>query len=130
MCVETVIFARSIQSKESTMPLLKPLLFICALGLSGAVLAADASVTISSPADGAKVSASAPTKVTYEAVPGPKGDHVHLYVDGGEASVLRQLKGTTTVDTLTAGPHTLCIKIVDKGHTPIGVEKCIKVTAG
>jgi hypothetical protein len=116
--------------KESTMTLLKPLVFICSLGLSGAVLAADASVTISSPADGAKVSASAPTKVTYEAVPGPKGDHVHLYVDGGEASVLRQLKGTTTVDTLKAGPHTLCIKIVDKGHTPIGVEKCVKVTAG
>jgi len=112
------------------MTLLKPLVFICSLGLSGAVLAADASVTISSPADGAKVSASAPTKVTYEAVPGPKGDHVHLYVDSGEASVLRQLKGTTTVDTLKAGPHTLCIKIVDKGHTPIGVEKCVKVTAG
>ena len=104
------------------MTLLKPLLLISLLGLSGGVLAADASVTISSPADGAKVS--------YEVVPGPKGDHVHLYVDGGEASILRQLKGTTSVDTLTAGPHTLCIKIVDKAHTPIGVEKCIKVTAG
>jgi hypothetical protein len=112
------------------MTLLKPLLLISLLGLSGGVLAADASVTISSPADGAKVSASAPTSVTYEVVPGPKGDHVHLYVDGGEASILRQLKGTTSVDTLTAGPHTLCIKIVDKSHTPIGVEKCIKVTAG
>jgi len=112
------------------MTLLKPLLLISLLGLSGGILAADASVTISSPADGAKVSASAPTSVTYEVVPGPKGDHVHLYVDGAEASILRQLKGTTSVDTLTAGPHTLCIKIVDKAHTPIGVEKCIKVTAG
>jgi len=116
--------------KELTMTLLKPLLLICSLGLSGAVLADDASVTISSPADGAKVSASAPTQVTYSVVPGPKGDHVHLYVDGGEASVLRQLKGSHTVDTLTAGPHTICIKVVDKSHTPIGVEKCIKVTAG
>jgi cellobiose-specific phosphotransferase system component IIB len=112
------------------MTMLNPLLLICALGLSGAVLAEDASVMISSPADGAKVSASAPTKVTYEVKPGPKGDHVHLYVDNGEAAILRQLKGTTTVDTLTAGPHTLCIKVVDKSHTPIGVEKCIKVTAG
>ena len=74
------------------MTLLKPLLLISLLGLSGGVLAADASVTISSPADGAKVSASAPTKVTYEVVPGPKGDHVHLYVDSGAAAILRQLK--------------------------------------
>lgn len=112
------------------MTIFKPLLFISLFGLSGAVFAAEASVMISSPADGGKVSASAPTKVTYEVVPGPKGDHVHLYVDGGEASILRQMKGTTTVDALTAGSHTICIKIVDKGHTPIGVEKCIKVTAG
>ena len=113
------------------MTVFKPLLLICSLGLSGAVLAEDASVTISSPADGAKVSASAPTTVSYEVVPGPKGDHVHLYVDNGEAKVLRQLKGTTTtVDALKAGPHSICIKVVDKSHTPIGVEKCIKVTAG
>jgi cellobiose-specific phosphotransferase system component IIB len=130
MLVETAILTPLNPEKELTMTVFKPLLLICSLGLSGAVLAQDASVTISSPADGAKVSASAPTKVTYDVVPGPKGDHVHLYVDGGEATVLRQLKGTTTVDTLKAGPHTLCIKVVDKAHTPIGVEKCIKVTAG
>ena len=112
------------------MTFLKPLLFICTLGISSAVLAEDASVTISSPMDGAKVSAGAPTKVTYAVVTGPKGDHVHLYVDGAEVAILRELKSTTTVDKLTAGPHTLCIKIVDKGHTPIGVEKCVKVTAG
>ena len=85
------------------MTVFKPLLLICSLALSGAALAEDASVMISSPADGAKVSASAPTTVTYEVVPGPKGDHVHLYVDNGEAKVLRQLKGTTTVDALKAG---------------------------
>jgi hypothetical protein len=112
------------------MTMLKPLLFICSLGLSGAVLAEDASVTISAPADGATVSASAPTKVTYSVVPGPKGDHVHLYVDDAEAAILRQLKGSTTVDALKPGPHTLCIKVVDKNHTPIGVDKCVKVTAG
>jgi hypothetical protein len=112
------------------MTVFKPLLLICSLALSGAALAQDASVMISSPADGAKVSTTAPTTVTYEVVPGPKGDHVHLYVDNGEAKVLRQLKGTTTVDALKAGPHTICIKVVDKSHTPIGVEKCIKVTAG
>jgi len=111
------------------MKLLNALFLIGSIGLAGAALAQDASVTISSPANGAKVGTSG-VKVDYSVVPGPKGDHVHLYVDGGEATVLRQLKGSYTVDKLTAGDHDLCIKIVDKGHTPIGVEKCIKVTAG
>jgi len=111
------------------MNLLKSLLTICTLGISGVVMAADASVTISSPADGAKVGTSG-IAVAYEVVPGPKGDHVHLYVDDQEAKVLRQLKGTYTIDSLKAGMHTLCIKVVDKSHTPIGVEKCVKVTAG
>jgi hypothetical protein len=111
------------------MNLLKSLLLAGALGISGAALAADASVTISSPANGAKVGTSG-VNVAYEVVPGPKGDHVHFYVDDQEVKVLRQLKGTYTVESLTAGSHTLCIKIVDKGHTPIGVQQCIKVTAG
>jgi len=111
------------------MKLLHSLFIVCAIGLAGAALADDASVTISSPAAGAKVGTSG-VKVDYSVITGPKGDHVHFYVDGSEAAVLRQLKGTYTVDKLTAGDHTLCIKIVDKGHTPIGVEKCVKVTAG
>ena len=111
------------------MNLFKSILLIGALGISGAVLAEDASVTISSPANGAKVGTSG-INVAYDVVTGPKGDHVHFYVDDKEVKVLRQLKGTYTVDSLKAGEHTLCIKIVDKGHTPIGVQKCIKVTAG
>ena len=111
------------------MKLLKPLLVICSIGLAGSALAQDASVTISSPMNGAKVGMSG-IKVDYSVVTGPKGDHVHFYVDGNEAAVLHQLKGSYTVDMLKAGDHDLCIKIVDKGHTPIGVEKCIKVTAG
>lgn len=111
------------------MKLLRTLFVFCSIGLAGAALADDASVTISAPAPGAKVGTSG-VKVDYSVVTGPKGDHVHFYVDGSEAVVLRQLKGTYTIDKLTAGEHTLCIKIVDKGHTPIGVEKCLKVTAG
>ncbi len=111
------------------MKLQKYLLLTCALGITGIALAQDASVTISSPADGAKVGMSG-VKVAYSVVTGPKGDHVHFYVDDQEVKVLRELKGTYTVDSLKAGAHTLCIKIVDKSHTPIGVEKCIKVTAG
>lgn len=92
------------------------------------VLAADASVDISSPADGAKLSRTAQTKISYEVTPGPKGDHTHLYVDDNEVGVLRQLKGSHTLESLEPGKHEICIKVVNKGHTPIGVQQCIKVS--
>ena len=92
------------------------------------VLADDASVKISSPADGAKLSRTAQTKINYEVMPGSKGDHVHLYMDDKEVGVLRQLKGSHTLESLAPGKHEICIKIVSKGHTPIGVQQCIKVS--
>ncbi|GAA4404914.1 hypothetical protein [Quisquiliibacterium transsilvanicum] len=93
-----------------------------------AAFSADPSVTIESPADGAKLDAMAQTKIVYAVEPGPQGDHTHLYVDGKEAAILRSLKGSHTLATLAAGAHDICIKVVNKAHTPIGVEKCIKVS--
>jgi hypothetical protein len=100
-----------------------------ALGFCGAAYSVDGSVTITSPAEGAKVGLGG-VKIDYDVAPGPKGDHVHVYVDGEEAGLVRQLKGSYTVDKLTAGKHTLCIRVVDKGHTPVGLEKCVQVVAG
>ena len=91
-------------------------------------LAADGSITISAPADGAKLSHSAMTTITYDVTPGPTGDHVHLYVDNGEASVIRKLKGNYSLDKLAAGKHEICIKVVTKSHTPTGIQQCIKVS--
>ncbi|MDH4216626.1 MAG: hypothetical protein OEV23_07015 [Gallionella sp.] len=91
-------------------------------------LAADASVAISSPADGAVLSRAAQSKVVYEVTPSPGGDHTHLYVDGKEKMVLRQLKGDYTLDPLEPGKHEICIKVVNKGHTPIGAQQCINVS--
>ncbi len=89
--------------------------------------AAEPSVTITSPTNGEKLDAMAQTRVAYEVVPGPNGDHVHLYVDGKEVAILRQLKGAHTLETMSTGAHDICIKVVNKAHTPIGVEKCVKV---
>ena len=89
---------------------------------------ADAGVTISSPADGAKIAAGSQIPVSYDVVPGPKGDHTHIYVDGNQKAVLMKLKDTHTLDALAAGKHEICIKIVNKGHAPIGVGKCLAVT--
>ncbi|HEY6096283.1 MAG TPA: hypothetical protein VIU93_15185 [Gallionellaceae bacterium] len=102
---------------------------LAAGSFSALTWAEDASVKFLSPTDGAKLDAMAVNKVSYEVVPGPRGDHVHFYVDGKEAAILRQLKGSYTLETLAPGKHELCIKVVDKGHTPIGVQQCINVTA-
>lgn len=95
---------------------------------SAASLADEVSIQIIAPADGAKLDAMAQTQLSYDVKPGAKGDHTHLYLDDNEIAVLRKLKGTHTLSTLSPGPHEICIKVVNKGHTPIGEEKCIKVT--
>lgn len=92
------------------------------------VFAANASVAISSPANGAKLSRAAQAKITYEVTPGPTGDHTHLYVDDEEVAILRQLKGSHTLDPLAPGNHEICIKVVSPGHSPVGVQQCIKVS--
>ena len=103
-------------------------LFLSGTLVAGGVLAATPSVIINAPADGATLDAMEQNKVDYEAVPGPRGDHLHVYVDGTETALLRQLKGTYTLDTLAPGAHEICIKVVNKNHTPIGVGKCVNVT--
>ena len=105
-----------------------PILGAALLTYSQISLAENASVKITSPVDGAKLDAMIQNKVVYEVMPGPKGDHVHLYVDNKEAAILRQLKGSYALETLSPGKHDICVKVVNKGHTPIGVEQCIKVT--
>lgn len=92
-------------------------------------VAADANIAITSPADGARLAANAQSKLDYEVTLGGGGDHAHLYVDGKETGLLRQTKGSYTLDPMTRGMHEICARMVNKNHTPIGVERCIKVTA-
>ncbi len=83
---------------------------------------------ITFPAEGAKLDAMAQNRIDYEVSPGPRGDHIHLYVDNKEAAILRKLSGSHPLDSMAHGSHTLCIKVVNKAHTPIGVEQCVKVS--
>lgn len=94
------------------------------------LLAQEGSVRILTPADGARLDAFDQNRISYEVVPGPKGDHVHLYVDGKETAILRQLKGSYPLETLSPGSHDVCVKVVNKAHVPIGVDQCIKVNVG
>lgn len=113
-----------------TLPILRPLLLACAsvAAIAAAPRAqAEPHVRIDAPANGAKLDAMEQNRLVYEVDPGPRGDHVHVYVDGKEVGILRQHKGSYTLETLAPGPHRLCVKIVNKAHTPIGVEDCVKV---
>lgn len=98
-----------------------------AWGLCGAVFAAEGAVSILSPQDGAHLDAMAENGISYKVEPGPRGDHVHLYVDGREVAILRRMQDSYPLPTLDAGEHDLCIKVVNRGHTPIGLEQCVRV---
>lgn len=97
--------------------------------LCTSAFAADGSISISSPANGAMVSASKKTPVIYEAALGSNGDHLHLYVDGNRVDVLRETKGSAELDALPAGKHHICLTVNTKSHAPTGVESCVDVTA-
>lgn len=107
-----------------------------ALALSAALFSIPACVAAESPApyakiifpaDGAKLGAKTLDRVDYDVMPGASGDHIHLYVDGKEAGILRKLSGSHPLEPMNPGEHTLCIKVVNKAHVPIGVEQCNKV---
>lgn len=83
---------------------------------------------ITFPSDGAKLDALAQNRIDYEVNPGPRGSHIHLYVDNEEIAILRKLNGSHTLESLSPGAHSLCVKVVNKAHVPIGVEKCISVS--
>ena len=97
--------------------------------LSAQVLAADGSITISVPSNGAMVSSKDKVPVTYEAKLGSTGDHLHLYVDGKRVDVLHQAKGSTDLDALNAGKHHICLTVNTSSHAPTGVETCVDITS-
>jgi len=104
---------------------LSAVLLICASLDAAEALAAEPFVRITQPANGARLDAMDQNRLVYEVDPGPRGDHVHVYVDDREVGILRQLKGSYTLETLAPGERRICIRVVNRGHTPIGVQDCV-----
>ncbi len=102
---------------------------LLALAFGQAFAVTDGKITISSPANGAMVSAKDMVPIVYDATLGSNGDHLHLYVDGNRVDVLRQLKGSTQIDAMAAGKHHICLTENMKSHAPTGVESCVDVTS-
>lgn len=95
----------------------------------GQAIAADGSITISSPVNGAMVSSKNKVTVTYAAMLGSTGDHLHLYVDEKRIDVLHQTKGSTELDALPIGKHHVCLTVNTSSHAPTGVETCVDITS-
>jgi len=108
---------------------IRMLALILLLSLFGQAYSADGSIMISSPANGAIVSSNSKVSITYAAMLGPTGDHLHLYVDGKRVDVLREIKGSTSIDALPAGKHHICLTVNTSSHAPTGVETCVDVTS-
>ena len=101
---------------------------IGALSVFSQAALAEGSVKITSPANGATLDAMGENRLVYAVAPGPRGDHVHVYVDDKEVGILRKLKGSYTLETLSSGKRDICIKVVNKAHVPVGIEQCVQVT--
>jgi len=97
------------------------------LGYPAASLA-QGKVVIASPTQGAILDALDENRLVYDVNPGPRGDHVHVYVDNKEVGILRKLKGEYLLESLDSGKRTLCVKVVNKAHVPVGIEQCVQVT--
>jgi len=86
-----------------------------------------ASIQILSPENGAQLDAGEAYPLQYAVVPGPGGDHFHVWVDAERGPGVHERKGIYQLPKMTPGEHTITLKVVDKGHVPTGPQKSIKV---
>lgn len=100
-----------------------------ALLLASTALADEGKVTVLSPQNGAEVSVNKPVTVSFEAVWGPKGNHLHLYLDDHRVDVIRQAKGSEDIVIPMVGKHEICLEIETSWHFSTGVKQCVTVTA-
>src|SRR5947209_4293197 len=107
------------------------LFLLAAFSLQAAVASAEmASIKIVSPAESQRIEVGEESRLVYEVTPGPGGDHFHVWVDGQRGPGVHDSKGVYTLPKFsTVGEHDVTIKVVDKGHTPTGPQKSIKLNA-
>ncbi len=77
-------------------------------------------VTITSPAQGAKVASD--VEVVYELTKGNQATHVHCFVDG---EYQKGWKGT--VKGMLPGAHVIKVVAADKDHQTLAAESAVKV---
>ena len=99
-------------------------LAVTTIFFSGAVLAAG-SVTIMSPKDGGELASGSGNKLEYNVELSPNGNHLHVYVDGGNPMIVRSVSGcpcSINLPDLSSGKHEIVIKEATASHAMTGVE--------
>jgi hypothetical protein len=91
--------------------------------------ATEGMVTISSPQSESITYQHDNVVLSYKAILGPDGDHLHLNVDGKRMDVIHQLEGNIDIGKLAVGKHHICLAINTKSHVPTGNEGCVDITS-
>lgn len=66
--------------------------------------------------------------IEYDFVKSPKGDHVHLWIDGKEKKPVKQPKGYKLIGAnLSKGEHKIELRVNNASHTEIGVNDTFKL---
>jgi hypothetical protein len=100
-----------------------------ALSLVGSLASAEmTSIKIVAPGDHTQIEANEEYRLIYEVIPGSAGDHFHVWVDDKRGPGVHDTKGVYMLPKLSSGEHVITIKVVDKGHIPIGSQQSITVT--
>ena len=118
------------------MKLLKHLLICFSLviptsSVLAAEAAADGSITITSPADGAVLHSAMGNKVDFDVHLSSKGNHVHVYVDNQKPIVYQDVSHcpcSVDLPNLTPGKHTISVKEASSSHALTGVQGSVTVT--
>lgn len=84
-------------------------------------------IDVTFPVEGAKLDAKAQNKLDYNITLGGDGNHAHVYVDNSSVAMVRETKGSYVLENLEQGKREICIKVVNRNHTPIGVQHCVTV---
>ena len=61
-------------------------------------------------------------------LPGPDGNHVHVYLDDKEVGILRQLKGSYAHSDAGRRKARHLHQGRQQGAPPIGLQRCVGVT--
>lgn len=85
------------------------------------------SVTIIYPKNGEELPSNIDIIMKYKFTKGPKGDHVHFFLDDVDVGLRRKKEGKFNMATLTPGRHNITLKLVNAGHVPLGIDTSIMI---
>ena len=97
----------------------------------GVTFAAEGSITILEPKNGAELASGSDNKLKYDVKLSSSGSHLHVYVDDQPPIIVRKVKMcpcSVELPKLGAGKHKIMIKESTSGHSLTSVENSVTVS--